>query len=243
MNESTPQRHAQQLVGGALLAFPLLIQLPYGMLIATYEYPAILRQPAEAILTKFAAGGPGLIAAWYLYGAAILPLLLALAALPGVVRARRPWLLEAVTRVGVASAVVQMIGLLRWVFAVPPLAAAFVQPGTTAEAKAAIIVSFNMQHQLFGVMLGEHLGQLLLAVWTIGIVLSLPIHTMLDRVRFGLGLLAGTLFLIGLGDGLATVAQLPVNVSAFPGIAFLIWSVWCCVLGWTVWRKVEAATH
>ncbi len=241
MNESEPQRHAQKLVGGALFAFPLLIQIPYGMLIATYEYPAILRQPAEAILTKFAAGGPSLIAAWYLYGAAILPLLLAMAALPGVVRARRAWLLEAVTRVGVASAVVQMIGLLRWVFAVPPLAAAFVQPAATAEAKAAIVVSFNTQHQLFGVMLGEHLGQLLLAAWTIGVVLSLPVHTMRDRVRFGLGLLAGTLFLIGLGDGLATVATLPVNVSAVPGIAFLIWSVWCCVLGWTVWRGAEAA--
>src|SRR5213594_4413366 len=105
-------------VGGTLLAFPLLLQIPYGLLMLRFAYPAILRESPELILQRFAAGGSQLVATWYAFGMFILPLLLAMLVLPFAVNVERPRALNAVTGLGLVSAILQMVGLLRWVFLV-----------------------------------------------------------------------------------------------------------------------------
>ena len=139
---------------------PVLFNVFFFALQATFEYPDILRQPADEILRRFAAGGPGLVALWY--GFALVPALF----LPAAVLLRRafgpdasPWLALA-TPFAVVASVVQLLGLLRWPFLVPELAQAYLAPGADAATRAATVAVFRAFHQYAGVAVGEHLGYL-----------------------------------------------------------------------------------
>lgn len=232
------ERALGRAAGLTLLAAPLLLQIPYAVLAATFEYPGILRFPPEEILRRFAAGPPLLTPAWYLFGGMLLPLLLAMAALPEVLAVPRPKLLRVATAAGIASAVLQMTGLLRWVFLVPLLAKRHAA-AASEPVRAAVVEVFLAQHQLLGVMIGEHLGQITLALWTLGVTLSIETRTLAARASSALGIAAGTLFLIGSPEGLATTYPGLAVLGPLPGIAFLLWTAWCASLGWRVYRAAR----
>jgi Domain of unknown function (DUF4386) len=121
-----------------------------------------------------------------------------------------------------------MTGLLRWVFVVPLLARQFVE-AQTAEARALVTTLFTVQHQAFGVLLGEHLGQLFLSLWTVGVAIGLA---SLPKALRALGVAAGITMLAGVTDGFATV--LPVGgalTKSLPMVAFVLWSIWLLCLG------------
>jgi hypothetical protein len=152
--------------GALLFAAPILIQIPYSLLIMTFDYPAILHQNPTVILERFASAGLGLPLIWLSFALAILPLLLGIALLPSAFPGNR-WL-STLTPIGIASALLQMLGLARWVFLVPFLAA---QHHTSPQPDT-IILAFELQHRLFGNLIGEHLGQLFLGVWTTAAALA-----------------------------------------------------------------------
>src|SRR4029453_16584365 len=134
MNEPRGAR----LIGLSFILGAFLINVPYFILIATFDYPSILREPTAAILTLFQAGGPSLILTWVGFAWVGLPLLFAIGMLPRVLaRADIPYLGIA-TAIGIAGMVVQMVGLLRWVFVVPVLAQMYVDPSSTESMRAAV---------------------------------------------------------------------------------------------------------
>ena len=49
----------------SLVGLALAFNLPFAWLGAVFDYPDILRRPPAEILEAFAAGGPGLVLAWY----------------------------------------------------------------------------------------------------------------------------------------------------------------------------------
>ena len=65
--------------------------------------------------------------------------------------------------VGVVAAMVQVLGLLRWVFLVPHLAR---ESASGADPKTVDLV-FQSFHRYLGVAVGEHLGYLGTGLWTI----------------------------------------------------------------------------
>lgn len=225
------------IVGSLLIAFPIVIQIPYGVLIATFDYPDILREPAGAVLERYAAGGTALTWAWYGYAVSILPLLACMPMLPAVIpRSMRSHLLTAAVPLGVASALLQMIGLLRWVVLVPLLADAWRASAADPATRTAIALIFQAQHQLLGVLMGEHLGQILLSLWTAGSAFSIRGTGWLVRSQRWLGLTAALLFLAGSTGSLGSVFPALRSMDPAATLAFLIWSVWCCVLGVLVIR-------
>ena len=76
------------------------------------------------MLPAFVAGGSSLVWTWFAvawtYGILLVPILL----LPAALGRRDDPVLRAATFVGAASVLLSLIGFLRWVFVVPPLAAA-----------------------------------------------------------------------------------------------------------------------
>jgi hypothetical protein len=73
--------------------------------------------------------------------------------------------LETATTIGVIGFVVQVIGLLRWVFVVPVIARLYSDPTTTTATKASLSTLFIGINQFGGVVLGEHVGQIFIVVW------------------------------------------------------------------------------
>ncbi len=113
---------------------------------------------------------------------------------------------------------------------VPVLAEAHADPAATEAMRAAAIMVFRAVHQYGGVVLGEQLGQLLLAGWT-GLVAVAMLHGhVLPRFLGWLGLLTVPLWLLAQVELLATVApRLP--ALGLGGPAFMLWAVWVLLTG------------
>jgi len=135
------------------------------VLSSTFEWPDILREPASVVLPAFAAGGTSLVWTWFAtawtYAILALPILL----LPTALGRRDDPVLKAATYAGATSVLLSLIGFLRWVFVVPPLADSYV--AGDAVTRAAVDAAWTAQHQFGGALLGEHLGQLLVIGWSI----------------------------------------------------------------------------
>ncbi|QSQ19779.1 DUF4386 domain-containing protein [Pyxidicoccus parkwayensis] len=222
---------AERFVGWVMLLFPLAVNVPFGLLATRFGYPDVLRQPAAQVLTRFAEAGPSLVWTWYAYALLVVPYLAAVVLLPRILNDAASTVLRVATVLGVLSCAVQLFGLLRWTFVVPALASSYVAPGTDEATRRALEVAFTVQHQLFGVMLGEHVGQLFLAGWTASTCLAW-VRAGRGRLVAGLGALAALLFLVGLVDGLATVLPLsPRLLAQVPVAAFGLWCLWSLSTG------------
>jgi hypothetical protein len=69
--------------------------------------------------------------------------------------------------VGVLAGLVQVLGLLRWVYLVPALARVHADPEASDSTRAAVDVTFRAFHQYLGVRVGEHLGYFLTGAWSV----------------------------------------------------------------------------
>jgi hypothetical protein len=227
-----------RLIGLAFMASPVLINVPFALLAKQFDYPEILRAPASEILERFHAGGASLVFTWYAFAVAMLPALAGIAALPFVEGCgSRPRLFVA-TMFGVMATAFQLVGLIRWTFAVPVLAQLYTAPGASPETRAAAGVAFLALHQYAGVALGEHLGQLFTAVWMALLGTSMLTAPLFPRWLGFLGQAGALLWLVGLVEGFATVLPFsPGPLSAVAPVAFLVMGVWMIASGFTMWRQ------
>jgi hypothetical protein len=191
------------LTGACAIALAIVFNIPFAVLGATYEYPDILRRPASEALDLFAASGPSLILTWdafALSALALAPVAIALALTPRRV-AERPGLAVGAAILGALAGVTQAIGLFRWVFVVPGLARVHADAAAAPEARIAAERTFDLINQYGGVAIGEHLGQLLTALF----VLLLAVLQWGERRRISalIGLLAALAIVAGTGEGLA----------------------------------------
>jgi hypothetical protein len=208
------------LTGILLIAVPVLFNLFFFRLQATFDYPDILRQPPEDILARFAAGGSSLIALWY--GFAMVPALF----IPAAVLLRRAFpgadpLLDRATPFAVAAGLVQLLGLVRWPFLVPELAQTFLDPASSEATQAAALTVFAAFHQYAGVAVGEHLGYLFTGVWTL-VIAGVMVSSRTFRPWWGwLGIISAIGILIGMLEpaGIAIAG----TINAF---AYIAWSIW-----------------
>ncbi|ADX72217.1 hypothetical protein Asphe3_10330 [Pseudarthrobacter phenanthrenivorans Sphe3] len=199
------------------------------VLSATFDWPEILREPASVVLPAFDAGGAGLVWTWFAaawtYGLLAIPVLL----LPPALGLRDHPALRVATWVGAASVLLSVIGFLRWVFVVPPLAASYLAGDATT--RAAVEAAWLAQHQFGGALLGEHLGQLLVIGWSVTLSVVILRTRVLPRWLGAAGLLVSLLYLLNQGEILATA------VPGFPvwDLAGLLgstgWGLWVAALG------------
>lgn len=209
----------QKSAGALFIAFPLLLQIPFTLLSIHYHYPDILREPASLILQKFREGGPGLIAMWYAYALSILIFVAALLSYKTENRA--------LPLVGIFSAAVQFIALLRWTFLVPFLAK-YDALATTVESKETIEMIFTLQNNFLGVGLGEHVGQLSLVAWTLLMIKDQAFGKMTQI----LGLTSAVVLLLGLSEHLAVVFPFSAGMFAHGAlVGFILWSFWLIAIG------------
>src|SRR4051795_13122581 len=123
--------------GGLFVVGAIAFGASATVLSSTFDWPDILREPAAVVLPAFVAGGTSLVWTWFAtawtYALLLVPILL----LPAVLGRRGDPVLRAATYVGATSIVLALIGFLRWVFVVPPLADSYVTGGATEKAAAA----------------------------------------------------------------------------------------------------------
>jgi hypothetical protein len=208
---------------------------------STFDWPDILRKPADVVLPAFADGGTSLVWAWFATGWTYAILLVPVLLLPAVLGRRDDPVLRAATFVGATSVVLALIGFLRWVFVVPPLADSFVSGD--AATRTAVAAAWTSQHQFGGALLGEHLGQLLAIGWSVTLSVIILRTRVLPRWLGVAGLVVSALYLTNQGDILATA------VPGFPVwdlgglIGSTTWGLWVAALGVVVLLRPVAAAR
>lgn len=220
------------ITGILLVAAPLLFMGAFTLLQINFEYPDILRQPAATVLEKFAQGGSGLMANWYaMLFSAILFIPIAVLLHPFLNR-RDAWYLPLATVFGVLAGVVQMLGFVRWPFLVPGLARSYLDPAASLASREAVSVVFSAFNQYAGVGVGEHLGYLFTALWSILIGLAMLASPIFPKWLGWIGILSGLGILLGVFEpaGLAWAGM----VNA---LAYILWALWLLVSGIYLLRR------
>jgi hypothetical protein len=133
---------------------------------------------------------------------------------------------------GVLAGLVQMLGLLRWVYVVPALARDYADPTLAPEQREVTVAVFRALHQYLGVGVGEHLGYLFTGIWS---------------VLIGVGVIQGAALpswlgwpgiIIGVGLGVGSAEFLGPNEergwklagAAIP-VLYVAWSLWLLAMG------------
>jgi hypothetical protein len=219
----------QQLVGRLLIAGAVGIFVPYLVLTLIFNYPLVLREDAGDILKQFHAGGALLIGVWLAFAMMCFPLLIAYFYVGELTKMNVPYM-KLATILGMVSGVVQIIGLLRWVFVVPVLAHAYTH-NTNPAVLAAIKVSFMVIHQFGGVLLGEHLGQLLTVVWTVMAASALQQQGFIPNWVKVLGIAVSGVYFLAQADLLATVIPDFPTVPLAGLLGSTLWLFWLVIAG------------
>lgn len=233
-------RHS--LTGLATLGLAFAFNIPYAVLATMFDYPAILRHSAGAVLDRFAASGSQLILTWHgfaMTALALAPVGIALS----ITRerlVRAPALAIGAAITATLAAITQATGLLRWSLVVPGLARLHADPTTTDEARRAAERTFDLLNAYGGIAIGETLGQILLVMF----VLQLAWLQWRESARLtsAIGFITAILIALGSGEGLAlATGSIGRAFGAFTISGFLALTLWMIATGIGLIRAPRAA--
>lgn len=220
----------EAVAGAFLIVAPLWFNATFALLGKRFEYPDILRRPANEILDRFRAGGSSLILLWWMFtlsGLLLIPAVVLLGQTLGFTG-----IVPLAVTVGVLAGLVQILGLLRWVYLVPALARMNAEPALENGQREANIAVFRAMHQYLGVGVGEHLGYLFTGIWSVlagvAIVGTELIPTWMGwiGIAVGVGLIVGSAEFLGPNEEHGwTLAG-----AAIP-ILYIAWSLWLLAMG------------
>jgi len=185
-----------------LIAAAVGANAAFAGLAMVFDYPDVLDRPAADALDSFHANQPAVPLLFLLLAASA-----ALLAPISIGLARRSTNPRPIVVFGVAAAVVQVIGLLRWPIVVPFLT----DPAV-----------FRTLSTVLGTIIGETLGYLCTAAFTLAVVRALP--GLAPAVRW-LGITSAAL----IATGVLTPLHVPgADLANFGG--YLLWSGWLVML-------------
>jgi hypothetical protein len=215
VNTTTPRR----LAAIAMITASLLAIAGFTALGSVFEYPQILQSPTTDILAAYREH-QGAITAWFLVLAISAGLLAPVGVLLGRLSGGRRgrW----IAGVGVAAAVVQVVGLSRWVLLIPGVSDDALVPSRTVDA----VATFERLHFWLGTILGETVGYVLTATFTV-LVASIAGRRLgtprwLALLGYASAALIVTGVLVPLGVGIA-------GLTNFAG--YVAWCLWLVALG------------
>jgi hypothetical protein len=214
-----------KLTATLLIAAAVLTNAAFAVLGMVFNYPDILGEPVDDIFAAFRASQTAVVG-WFTVMALSAALLIPIAIGVGRLSSRRA--MRIAVPAGIAAAVVQVIGLARWPLLVPGFAAdaTSTDPATAAAARD----SFLLAHRILGTLVGETLGYLLTAAWTLLVLIALD-RTIARRWFTALGAVSAVLILAGVLDPL----QLPV-VGLANFIGYVMWSAWLVIFAILILR-------
>jgi Domain of unknown function (DUF4386) len=193
-----------------LILAAVLANVGFTALGSIFNYPDVLDEPAAKVLAGF-RDNQGAISGWFSVLALSAALLAPIAI--GVGRLSGSRAMRIAVPVGIAAAAVQVIGLLRWPILVPGYAA----DGNTG--------AFRTASDILGTALGETVGYLLTATWTVLVIVALG-RRYAGRWFQVLGALSAVLVLAGVLSPL----DLPgIDTANFFG--YVLWSLWLIAFG------------
>ncbi len=213
-------RSASRLAAVLMVVAVVLANVAFLGLGSVFEYPDILQEDADEILAAFRDDEGTIITLFVLLAlsaALLAPIAILLGRIAGNELGR--WSIG----VGIAAAVVQVVGLSRW-----PLIVPFLADREDTDA-------FETIHTVLGQVVGETFGYLLTATWTVLIIYALG-QRLAGRWFTYVGLLAAALIAVGV------LVPLDVPGADFANfVGYILWSIWLVAFAVLIWRRSPVA--
>jgi hypothetical protein len=205
----------RKLTASLLILAAVLANVAFTALGSVFNYPDVLDEPAGEVLALF-RDNRGAVSTWFSVLALSAALLAPVAI--GVGRLSSHRAMRLAVPVGITAAVVQVIGLMRWPILVPGYAsdAASGNAGVAAGARD----SFTTASDILGTAIGETLGYLLTATWTLLVIVALG-RRYAGRWFAVLGAASAVLVLAGV---LSPLGLPVIDTANFFG--YVLWSLW-----------------
>ena len=210
----------RKLTAALLILAAVLANVAFTVLASIFNYPDVLNEPAGEVLAAF-RDHQGAVSGWFLVLTFAAALLAPVAV--GIGRLSSARAMRLAVPVGIAAAVVQVVGLMRWPILVPGYAAD--AASTNPEIANAAQEAFTTASTVLGTIIGETTGYLLTAAWTLLVIVAFG-RDFAGRWFQLLGLLSAVLVFAGVLSPL----ELPlVDTANF--IGYILWSAWLIALG------------
>ena len=210
----------RKLTATLLILAAVLANVGFTALGSIFNYPDVLDDPADKVLASF-RDSQSAVSAWFVVLALSAALLAPIAI--GVGRLSSQKAMRIAVPIGITAAVVQVVGLLRWPILVPGYAS------DAASSNLAIAHdardTFTTVSDVLGTGLGETLGYLLTATWTVLVVVALG-RRYAGRWFQVLGVTSAVLVFAGVFSPLDVAG---IDTANFFG--YVLWSVWLVALG------------
>jgi hypothetical protein len=212
----------RKLTAALLIVAAVLTNVAFTALGSVFNYPDILKEPTDDILVSF-TDHQGAVVGWFTVLALSAALFAPIAIGAGRLSANR--LMRIAVPVGIGAAVVQVVGLSRWVILVPGYA------GSNDRD------AFETAHHVLGTLIGETLGYALTGAWTLLVLAAL------GRGFAGLWFPAlGGLSAILILTGVVSPLGVP-GVDFLNFIGYVLFSIWLLAFAAVLlWRRPRPAT-
>ena len=212
--------------GLALAASGVLSAVGSGVLAAAFGWPGVLDERGTTALPAFAAAETAVRAGFVLM---LVSSVLIVPAAYGLEQAlARPGAAaRALTTFGVAGALFQVLGWVRWPVTVPVLSDAYAAAPDEA-GRTAVAASYDVLNHYAGGAVGEQLGWLFQGVWAVGVGVLVLRAVGVPRWFAVVGLALASLWavLVPLAGFLGSPA---LDAAGQP--AYALWYVWLLALG------------
>ncbi len=227
MADHSTDRTTARLAATALALATVLAIAGFTALGSVFAYPQILHEPTSDVLALYRQHQVAVMV-WFgvlVVGAALMaPAGLWIGRLAGGTLGR------VIAGVGAAAALVQVVGLQRWLTLVPRFSQDALDPGRRASAEQ----RFELWHTVLGTAVGETAGYTLTALFTVLVVLALG-GSLLPRWLAVAGLVAAGLIVTGVLVPLVPATSL----TNFAG--YVLWCAWLLALAAVLFRFRPAA--
>ncbi len=226
----TPSKSLLLTAGLLVLAEVLLQLLAFNGLAAVFEFPDVLRLPAAEVIPRFLAQESTIVTCYYLFlwsSLLYIPLSYWLAHALDQDQGRPSLASQLLIGTGIGTAILQVIGFVRWVFWMPYLAHQWQDNPATRPMTESL---YELMNRYAGQSIGEHLGFILMAVWTVvlGYILSHQ-TTKWGRALGFVGITLGLMIMVSTAENFGG-PKAPIY-GLINLIANIGWSVWAVALG------------
>ncbi len=226
-------RALRRTTGWLFLIGALAFGVAATVLSSTFEWPDILREPADVVLPSFADGGNSLIWTWF-----------AVAWTYGVIASRcscspRRWAARTTWSYGPPPRSGPPPSCCRWRASCAGCSSFRRSPATTSPATThprGRGGAWMAQHQYGGALLGEHLGELMAIAWSVTVAIVVLRTKVLPGWVGVSGLVVSVLYFLNQGDIMATaIPDFPVwDLAGLLGSTG--WGLWVAALGVAILR-------
>ena len=217
-----------------VLEFTAVI-VPVIILGANFNFPDILRRPADEAFTLFKQNQSAIVFGYYIFVlSALLFIPMSYFLQKSLIKTESKLAYNMLTGLGIATAIFQCIGFIRWIFMMPFLTKQYFEH---PENKNTIALIYETLNRYAGKSIGEHLGFIAMGFWTICLGVIIIKHPNFNKwLGYG-AIFIGILLLVSLAEGF--VENLATIFGQINFMANTLWSIWILILCWFLYKLKE----